>query len=393
MALVRTGMEYWFVDKNGVKLPEKFQHADVTRVVFTADGQTNVRVIEGVRSPPPVYAGQRWPGEDLASGLDLVRHLYGQPFANDIVKVKVDNFGGRIDSREAQIVLVTRYNTEIRWGRAWASTDAFIEVRPEYKMERLRRIVAEYGRVDAKERWIDIRFDKIGCPNPAAATTTDLGPRRRRGLDSPPAFGRHADDTTEGGKSMLAAENGVAASKPVYPADRTASRARPTSPLAPLITWLLVQGAALAIAAARIPLSAHYPQAGERLAIDLVLAAQIGASAALFPWLMRDWRAAVVTVCAAWPFIAFAAVLSALPPVRTAAVAAFVTGWLVVLALWNTGLTSPKWRLIGSAVTILASIGGALLWYLRVEFAAPASGNPPADGRYGPLVAAIGVAR
>jgi hypothetical protein len=29
--------------------------------------------------------------------------------------------------------------------------------------------VAEYGRVDAKERWIDIRFDKIGCPNPAAA--------------------------------------------------------------------------------------------------------------------------------------------------------------------------------------------------------------------------------
>ena len=68
---------------------------------------------------------------------------------------------------KAQIVLVTRYNTEIRWGRAWASTDAFIEVRPEYKMERLRRIVAEYGRVDAKERWIDIRFDKIGCPNPA----------------------------------------------------------------------------------------------------------------------------------------------------------------------------------------------------------------------------------
>jgi hypothetical protein len=172
MALVRTGMEYWFVDKGGVKLPEKFQHADITRVVFTADGQTNVRVIEGVRSPPPFYAGQHWPGEDLAAGLDLVRRLYGQPFANDIVKVKVDNFGGRIDSREAQIVLVTRYNTEIRWGRAWASTDAFIEVRPEYKMERLRRIVAEYGRVDAKERWIDIRFDKIGCPNPAAATDT-----------------------------------------------------------------------------------------------------------------------------------------------------------------------------------------------------------------------------
>jgi hypothetical protein len=192
---------------------------------------------------------------------------------------------------------------------------------------------------------------------------------------------------------MLAVEDGVAASPPVHPADRAASRGRPNSPLAPLISWLLVQGAALAIAAARVPLSAHYPQAGERLAIDLVLAAQIGASAALFPWLMRDRRAVVVTVCAAWPFIAFAAVLSALPPGPTAMVAAFVTGWLVVLAIWNAGLRSPKWRLVASAVAGLASVGGALLWYLRAEFATPGVGNPPANGRYGPVIAAIGLAR
>jgi hypothetical protein len=167
---------------------------------------------------------------------------------------------------------------------------------------------------------------------------------------------------------------------------------RPSSPVAPLITWLVLQGAALALAGARVPLSAHYPQAGERLAIDLVLAAQIGGAAALFPMLMRDRRTAAVTFSATWPFIAFAALLSALPAGRSMLVAAYVTAWLVVLGLWNAGLNSSKWRGIASAVALLMTIGGALLWYLRVEFAGPGGGIPPADGRYGPLVAAIGIA-
>jgi hypothetical protein len=192
---------------------------------------------------------------------------------------------------------------------------------------------------------------------------------------------------------MLVAQDGVVAPSPPRPVKGAAAGARSSSPIAPLIVWLVLQGAALALAAARIPLSAHYPQAGERLAIDLVLAAQIGGSAALFPLLMRDRRTAVVTICSAWPFVAFAAVLSALPPGRSAIIAAFVTAWLVVLALWNAGLHSLKWRLVASAVAVVASVGGALLWYLRVEFDAAGGGGPPADGRYGPLLAAISVAR
>ena len=147
-------------------------------MVFSADGTTHIRLIEGVRHVPPRDAGQTWPGEDLAAGLDLVTHLYGQSFAQEIVKVNVANFGGRVDPREAQVVLVTRYNTEIRWGRPWGATDAFVEVAPERKVQYLRRVLAEYGRVDARQPWIDIRFDKITYPDPAEAVGAEANDTR-----------------------------------------------------------------------------------------------------------------------------------------------------------------------------------------------------------------------
>ena len=96
----------------------------------------------------------------------LVRLLYGRPFADEVVKVKVENFGGRQDNREAQLVLVTKYNTEVRWGRPVDAADKFIEVSVERKLDYLSRVYQEFGRVDARQPWIDIRFDKITYPSP-----------------------------------------------------------------------------------------------------------------------------------------------------------------------------------------------------------------------------------
>lgn len=172
MALVRSGVapdEYWFVDGKGVKLPERFARADVGKIVRGADGRVNVRVIEGVRQPPPKDAGRQWVGEDLHASLELVKRLYDQPFADDVVMVRCANFAGRIDPREAQLVLVTRWDTEVRWGRPWEASDTFIEVRPERKMDNLRRVAAKYGRIDAGQRWVDVRFETVSSPAPGAA--------------------------------------------------------------------------------------------------------------------------------------------------------------------------------------------------------------------------------
>ena len=164
IALVKWGKDYWLVDVDGVKLPERFVAADVPRIVVGRDGHTNIRVVEGVNRPPPL-AGKNWGGDDLSAGLDMVKRLYGLGFADEIVKVTVANFGGRVDPREAQLVLGTKQNTEIRWGRPIGSKDDFIEVKAERKLDYIRQVYEEFGRCDARQQWIDVRYDMIRIPS------------------------------------------------------------------------------------------------------------------------------------------------------------------------------------------------------------------------------------
>lgn len=165
VALVKWGKEFWYVDAKGVKLPERFRAEHLARLMYGQDRHTHIRVIEGVRRPPPV-AGKPWGGDDLEAGLALVGLLYGRGYVDDIVKVSVENFGGRRDAREAQLVLGTRHGTEVRWGRPIHAADDFIEVKVERKLDYLSRVHTEFGRIDARQPWIDIRFDKVTYPSP-----------------------------------------------------------------------------------------------------------------------------------------------------------------------------------------------------------------------------------
>lgn len=164
IALVHWKDYYWLVDGEGVKLPEQFTSEQVPRIIMGRDRKMNIRVVEGIDRPPP-ESGQKWTGDDLAAGLDMVRLLFGRPYAEEIVKVDVSNHLGRRDPREAQIVLVTKYNTEIRWGRPVNAEDYFIEVSTARKLKYLEQIFDEFKRVDGHRPWIDIRFDKITYPS------------------------------------------------------------------------------------------------------------------------------------------------------------------------------------------------------------------------------------
>ncbi|MBV8781649.1 MAG: hypothetical protein JO353_09645 [Phycisphaerae bacterium] len=171
VAMVHWKDYFWLVDGDGVKLPEQFTAQQVPHVLVGRDGTTNIRIVEGVRQPP-VEAGHKWPGNDLSAGLDLVKLLYGESFANEIVKVDVANFDGRNNTREAQLVLGTKYGTGIKWGRPVNAKDFFVEVSTAQKLKYLQEVRAEYGRVDAGQPWIDIRFDKITYPTGAADDST-----------------------------------------------------------------------------------------------------------------------------------------------------------------------------------------------------------------------------
>lgn len=172
IALVEWQNTFRLVDGQGVLLPNTYTAQQVPRIVVGSNRKMNIRIVEGVQCPPP-KPGRQWIGDDLLAGLDLVKLLYGQPYAEEIVKVDVSNFQGRIDPREAQLVLATKHSTEVRWGRPVNAKDSFIEVSTARKLDYLQRIFEEFKRVDGNHPWIDIRFDKITYPSVVPAAHAD----------------------------------------------------------------------------------------------------------------------------------------------------------------------------------------------------------------------------
>ena len=166
VALVKFGSLYWLVDESGVRLSEPFTEQNVPNIQFDPGGHTVIRVIEGVRQPAPHFAGEKWPGDDLAAGLNMVKYLFDRPYAEDILRVNVSNFAGREENKNPQIVLETKYQTQIWWGRppSGDDVDSFLEVSSARKLEYLKWTVEQEGRVDGKHRWLDIRFDKVTYP-------------------------------------------------------------------------------------------------------------------------------------------------------------------------------------------------------------------------------------
>ncbi|HEY7117431.1 MAG TPA: hypothetical protein VH475_12650 [Tepidisphaeraceae bacterium] len=163
VALVRWEAYYWLIDGDGILLPEQYTAGDLRKVMYDGD-HVSLRIIEGVMQPPP-ESGQKWQGADLASGIDMVKLLHGKTYADEVERIDVANFGGRVDAREAQLVLITRYQTQVRWGRPINAKDYFVEVAPAQKLEYMSKIMQQFGRVDAHHSAIDLRFDRVTYPS------------------------------------------------------------------------------------------------------------------------------------------------------------------------------------------------------------------------------------
>jgi len=164
LALVHWMDYYWLVSGDGYKLPEQFTAKQVPKIALGRDKHTNIRIIDGVKEPPP-ETGMHWGGEDLAAGLDMAKILYGQGFADEVVKIDVVNFQRRVNPKDAQIVLVTKYGTQLLWGRPVKAEDYFVEVSTAQKLDNMKRVYEQYRRVDGQRRWLDLRFDKVTYPS------------------------------------------------------------------------------------------------------------------------------------------------------------------------------------------------------------------------------------
>jgi hypothetical protein len=169
VALVPWDDYYCLVDGQGIRLPEQYSADELPKIIFGPDGKVNVRIVQGASHAPP-REGRRWVGEDLAAGLELARLIAGRDFAEQIRLIDVTNYDGRVDPSEAQIVLVTQFGTQIRWGRPPSAQDGIVEVPASTKLDALAAIYKQTGRVDANEPWIDVRFDRVTCPAESTST-------------------------------------------------------------------------------------------------------------------------------------------------------------------------------------------------------------------------------
>jgi hypothetical protein len=180
VALVKWQDYFWLVDGDGVKLPEVFSAADVPRILKGQDNKVNIRVIEGVAQAPP-ETGAKWVGNDLHAGLELVKLLFGRPYAEECERVDISNFAGRHNAKAAQLVLVTRYGTTVRWGQPVSSRpdDFVVEAPASQKLAFMEAIFNEKHRVDGNYEWVDIRFDLPTVPVTAAQTANASDPAAR----------------------------------------------------------------------------------------------------------------------------------------------------------------------------------------------------------------------
>ena len=172
IALVHWHDGFWYVDAEGVRLPEKFNDAQV-RQMTAAGGRPTFRVIESVAGAPAIV-GKIWPGKDVKAGLELVKLLADKPYADQIVRIDVANYDGRINANESQINLLTRYGTQVRWGQPPSSSAFFVEQKVDRKLDVMQQACQQTGRVDMNLPWIDLRFDNATVPSQQRASI-DVG--------------------------------------------------------------------------------------------------------------------------------------------------------------------------------------------------------------------------
>lgn len=158
---------------------------------------------------------------------------------------------------------------------------------------------------------------------------------------------------------------------------------------AAIALWSALQCVALLVAAAGVRLWPHPPDPPESLALPVLVTVQIVSAALLFPDLFADRTTASVSLAVVAPALFCAGVLSATPPARVTELLTYVAVWMIGLSAWAQLARTVAVRAAAVCGALILSVGGALLWYVRVEAAAQTGVPPPDPIRYGPLTAAV----
>ena len=158
---------YRLVARDGVLLPPTYDASAVRAILNGGDATTNLRVIVGVAVEPPEHPGDEWDAPDLKAGLDVAALLNGVAAARDVTQIDVSNFAERrvrwsAGPRErwaAQVVLRTKGDHVVFWGRPPEAKDFLVEVPPQTKLANLEAVARHFHGRPWPE-WVDLRAER-----------------------------------------------------------------------------------------------------------------------------------------------------------------------------------------------------------------------------------------
>jgi len=181
VAMVKCESIYAYLDEEGYRLPASqvpqwaaWRRGDpdnreyyLARELVPADmvvSRIHYMVVEGARHKPP-GVGDRWTGDDIAAGLDLVKLVAPKPYAYQITEIDVRNFVGRIDPDQPHLRMWAQFGrsnpTDIRFGR-FPRPDGDYVVSPERKLSYLDQYAQDHGgSLAGADRHIDLRYDQL----------------------------------------------------------------------------------------------------------------------------------------------------------------------------------------------------------------------------------------
>jgi hypothetical protein len=142
---------YYLVDKDTVRLPGEYYTIPPLPITLP--------VIVGVKNSPPL-AGEKWPDKGLSNALDVavVLKQYQIYSKLDVAAIDITNIGGKINKNGSEIVILSKNNVQIEWGRP-INTDKLFELSTEEKIKNLYRVLGISPQLQGI-KYVKIQFDQ-----------------------------------------------------------------------------------------------------------------------------------------------------------------------------------------------------------------------------------------
>ena len=134
-----------------------------------------VRLVTGVKVAPPETPGAEWGSEALSAAVDMAVLLQGRDEAKDVTVIDVEAVSvpglnnTRTGGGSSPIVLKTRFDTDLYWGRPPRGKDFLVEPRPEEKLANLGLAQRTFGPSLSWPAYVDLRLDQPVYPRSSAA--------------------------------------------------------------------------------------------------------------------------------------------------------------------------------------------------------------------------------